>query len=108
MHVALATPSLAWQPGSRPGIEAKPLYAQTGFHDTMRLERWAAGTSAGEVAYANGAEIFVVEGELEDETGRFGAGSWLRFPVGACHAPSTAGGCVLYVKEGGLEYLRSG
>jgi len=48
-----------------------------------------------------------MEWTLEDETGRFGAGVWLRFPVGSSHAPSTAGGCVLYVKECGFESLQS-
>jgi anti-sigma factor ChrR (cupin superfamily) len=106
--VALATPMLPWQPGAASGIEVKPLYAQAGFADSTRLERWAAGTAAGRVRYASGAEIFVLEGELRDETGRFGAGTWLRFPVGSQHAPATIPGCVLYIKEGGLAYLSSG
>jgi anti-sigma factor ChrR (cupin superfamily) len=107
-HVVIATQLLAWQPGPTPGIEVKPLYAQAGFTDSTRLERWAAGTAAGPRTYAAGAEIYVLEGELRDETGRFSAGTWLRFPVGSRHAPATAGGCVLYIKEGGLAYLLSG
>jgi anti-sigma factor ChrR (cupin superfamily) len=108
MHVALATPMLAWQPGAKPGIEVKPLYAQAGFTDSTRLERWAASTDAGSLSYAGGAEIFVLEGDFEDETGRFGAGTWLRLPVGARHSPVTASGCLLYIKEGGLLYLSRG
>jgi anti-sigma factor ChrR (cupin superfamily) len=106
--VAIATPMLPWQPGRAPGIEVKPLYAQAGFTDSTRLERWAAGTEVGRIGYARGAEIFVLEGSLEDETGRFGAGTWLRFPVGSWHTPATAAGCVFYIKEGGLAYLLSG
>jgi anti-sigma factor ChrR (cupin superfamily) len=108
IHVALATPMLPWQPGAKSGIEVKPLYAQVGFTDSTRLERWAAGAGVGRVSYAGGAEIFVLEGEIEDETGRFGAGTWLRFPVGSSHAPATTGDCVLYIKEGGLAYLLPG
>jgi anti-sigma factor ChrR (cupin superfamily) len=106
--VAIATPVLQWQPGISPGIEVKPLYSQTGFTDSTRLERWAAGTELGGVSYPAGAELFVLDGELQDETGRFGVGTWLRFPVGARHAPATTAGCVLYIKEGGLAYLLSG
>jgi anti-sigma factor ChrR (cupin superfamily) len=56
--------------------------------------------------YAGGAELLLLEGAFEDETGSFAAGTWLRLPVGAAHTPSTRSGCVLYVKEGGLAYLR--
>jgi anti-sigma factor ChrR (cupin superfamily) len=106
--VAIATPGLRWQPGTSPGVEIKPLYSQTGFTDSTRLERWAAGTKLESVNYPAGAELFVLDGELDDDTGRFGAGTWLRFPVGSRHAPATTAGCVLYIKEGGLAYLRSG
>jgi anti-sigma factor ChrR (cupin superfamily) len=106
--VAVATPVLPWQPGTSPGVEVKPLYSQTGFTDSTRLERWAASTKLGRVDYPAGAELFVLDGELEDETGRFGAGTWLRFPVGSRHSPATIAGCVLYIKEGGLAYLLSG
>ena len=42
------------------------------------------------------------------ENGSYGGGTWLRFPVNGEHSPSTRGKCVVYVKEGGLAYLRSG
>jgi anti-sigma factor ChrR (cupin superfamily) len=106
--VVLATPVLPWQPGTSPGIEVKPLYSQTGFTDSTRLERWAPGTELGRVNYPAGAELFVLDGEFEDETGRFAAGTWLRFPIGSHHAPATSKGSVLYIKEGGLAYLLSG
>jgi hypothetical protein len=32
----------------------------------------------------------------------------VRLPRGASHTPSTDEGCVLYIKEGGFEYLRAG
>jgi anti-sigma factor ChrR (cupin superfamily) len=106
--VAIATPVLPWQRGATPGIEVKALYSQAGFTDSTRLERWAAGTERGRVNYPAGAELFVLDGELKDETGRFGAGTWLRLPVGSWHAPTTTKGSVLYIKEGGLAYLQSG
>ncbi len=107
-HVVVNVDSLDWRPGSVDGASFKPLYSQTGYSDTVRIERWAAGARLGHVSYPQGAELLVLEGAFEDETGSFGGGTWLRFPVGGSHRPSTRAECVLYVKEGGLAYLASG
>jgi len=107
-HVALDTNALAWAPSARPGVATKLLYAQEGFRDVARLERLAPGADAGVVAYPEGAELFVLDGAFADETGEHGRGTWLRFPVGSTHQPrASAAGCTLYVKTGGLCYLRS-
>ncbi len=86
----------------------RPLYSQPGFTDSMRLERWARGVELGRVEYPHGAELFVLEGSFADEGGTFAHGAWLRLPPGAAHVPSSAAGCVVYVKEGGFAYLRAG
>lgn len=106
-HVALRADLEAWRPGASAGVSSRPLYAQPGFTDTTRLERWARGAALGRVDYPAGAELFVTEGAFEDELGRFGAGTWLRLPPGAGHSPAVAEDCVLYIKEGGFPYLRS-
>jgi anti-sigma factor ChrR (cupin superfamily) len=105
-HIVIETTRSEWLPGARAGVGIKPLYMQSGFADTMRLERWAAGTELGRIVYPTGAEIFVLDGAFEDEAGRHGAGAWLRFPERASHAPATAQGCRFYIKEGGLRLLR--
>jgi anti-sigma factor ChrR (cupin superfamily) len=107
-HVATRTGSVVWQPTARTGVAVRPLYAQAGFSDSMRLERWSAGARLGRVAYPNGAELFVLEGSFADEDGTFGPRAWLRLPRGAEHSPSTADGCVVYMKEGGFAYLWAG
>lgn len=104
-HVAIETDKLPWIPGDRAGIEVKRLYAQTGFTDTTRLERWAAGAEPGTIGYAGGAEIFVLAGSFSDEVGTYEAGTWLRLPAGSTHAPRSSG-CTLYLKLGGLRYLQ--
>lgn len=54
-----------------------------------------------EHAHAGGEEIFILEGELSDERGRYGPGTWVRFPVGLTHTPtSSAAGCMMLVREG--------
>jgi anti-sigma factor ChrR (cupin superfamily) len=106
-HVALRTESLLWEP-ARAGVAVRRLYSQAGFADSVRLERWAPGAQLGRVAYPAGAELFVIDGSFADADGAFARGTWLRLPPGASHAPSTAEGCVLYIKEGGFAYLRAG
>jgi anti-sigma factor ChrR (cupin superfamily) len=106
-HVALQTTDLDWLETSATGIRWKRLYEQAGFTDSMHLERWAPGTASGVVEYEGGAEIFVIDGELSDESGDHRAGAWLRFPVGGSHTPASRPGCTLFVKLGGLAYLRS-
>jgi anti-sigma factor ChrR (cupin superfamily) len=106
-HVALRTDELSWQPTERAGVAVRPLYAQSGFSDTMRLERWDRDARLGRVEYPGGAELFVVTGAFADESGRFGRGTWLRLPPGAAHSPVAKEVCVLYIKEGGFAYLVS-
>jgi anti-sigma factor ChrR (cupin superfamily) len=108
VHVVVDTNALAWTPSDTPGVSVKPLYAQTGFSDVIRLERFEPGADPGPRSYPEGAELFVIEGAFSDESGEHGAGAWLRFPLGAKHHPrASAAGCTLYAKTGGLSYLRS-
>ena len=106
-HVVVDTGAMGWMPSSTQGVSHKPLYAQPGFDDVTRLERFDPGTDLGTVSYAEGAELFVLEGAFSDEEGEHGKGTWLRFPIGAKHRPrASAAGCTWYVKTGGLRYLR--
>lgn len=104
--VALDTKALDWRPGDVDGATIKPLYSQNGFDDVMRLERWAAGFGPTPRTYPGGAELFVLDGECSDESGRYTAGDWLRLPAGASHRGTSARGCTLYLKTGGHRYLR--
>ena len=106
-HIVVNTHKRAWEPSSIPGVAHKPLYEQTGFSDTMRLERWAPQTDLGTVCYVQGAELFVLGGEFADEAGTYSTGCWLRLPFGSEHHPRSAKGCTLYIKRSGLLYLRS-
>jgi hypothetical protein len=54
-----------------------------------------------EHSHAGGEEIFILEGELRDERGHYGPGTWVRFPVGVTHTPtSLSEGCLMLVREG--------
>ena len=52
-------------------------------------------------------QLVVIEGELKDEGGTYKAGTWMRFPAGHQHTPSSDTGCLLYVKLGGVAVLKS-
>jgi ChrR Cupin-like domain len=107
-HVALETGRLAWAPSDRAGVEQKELYRQEGYADSTWLERWQPGAGPHECDFPDGAEIFVLDGELLVGDEAHAAGCWLRFPIGdRCHLASRRG-CALYVKRGGLRYLRRG
>jgi len=107
-HVAIRSESMPWQTCARAGVTVRPLYAQAGFADSMRLERWSPNTRLGRVDYPSGAELLVLDGSFADAEGELARGAWLRLPPGAAHAPATADGCVLYIKEGGFAYLKPG
>ncbi|HTO54882.1 MAG TPA: cupin domain-containing protein [Myxococcota bacterium] len=107
-HLAIDVNALEWRPGTHAGVTEKLLAAQPGFSDLTKLARWAGSLDLGAVTYAQGAELFVLEGAFSDESGTHTQGTWLRFPVGATHRPlASRAGCTLYVKTGGLRYLRS-
>ena len=106
-HVVLDTSRLPWQPTGTEGISRKTLYEQTGFSDVTRLERWDPGSDPGVVSYEQGAELFVLDGSFADEAGAYSQGWWLRLPAGGRHRPRSEPGCTLYVKRGGLPYLRT-
>ena len=106
-HHVIDTNECEWQATHRSGVSRKPLYSQPGYVDTTYLERWAAGAVGDKAHYEHGVEFFVIDGEFEDEDGTYPAGAWLRIPPGIEHTPRTTQGCELYVKEGGIPYLRS-
>ena len=106
-HHAIDTESLEWQATTTQGVSKMPLYSQAGYSDTTRLERWDAGTAVAAISYEQGVEFFVLDGEFEDEEGTYPAGTWLRIPADVSHSPRAPRGCRLYVKQGGIPYLRS-
>lgn len=62
------------------------------------IVRYAPGSRFPRHVHAMGEELFVLEGEFCDDSGRFGPGSYIRNPPGSAHAPWSDTGCVLFVK----------
>jgi anti-sigma factor ChrR (cupin superfamily) len=95
----------AWRQSEPPGREVLALYDEPGHPESMRLVRLAPGTQVAEHEHPGGEEVYVIAGALADAQGTYEQGSWLRFPDGSRHQPSSDEGCTLYVKTGHLRDL---
>ena len=90
----------AWRPGMYSGLQ-NLLLAAVGTERTV-LVRWAAGTQIPPHTHATVEETLVIEGELQDEFGRYPAGTWFRVPQGSTHAPRSDNGALILIKVGQL------
>lgn len=98
-RVLLDTKAAAWVPRG-PGVRSQPLYSSSQYQDSRWLTELEPGARVAPVSLPRGEEIFVLEGEFEDEYGRHPEHTWLRFPAGSVHTPRSSTGCVLYVSLG--------
>jgi ChrR Cupin-like domain len=88
----------AW--GGR-GSEKAQLYDSGDLNEASWVGFMLPNLTIPEHDHAGGEEIFILDGELRDECGLYGPGSWIRFPLGFRHSPtSLAAGCQMLVREG--------
>ena len=104
VHISLRTGAMRWAQSSD-GVGRKTLFSDPRFPECVKLERWPAGL-ARPMTHPEGVELFVLQGEFEDEAGCYPRHTWLRLPAGVKHQARSAAGCELYVKRGGLTLLR--
>jgi anti-sigma factor ChrR (cupin superfamily) len=87
----------------RPGIEVAALFNDA--REDVRLERWAANTKADFVA-DGGAEIFVLEGVIEESGDILRRHSWVRIPIGGRVALKTGDAPArIWIKTGHLRWV---
>lgn len=91
----------AWVASPQPGVD-RLMLDRIGdeIARATSLVRFAPGSFFPFHEHGGGEEIFVLEGDLEDEHGTYPAGTYLRDPIGTSHRPFTKDGCVLFVKLG--------
>lgn len=82
------------------GLQRMLLYQNGG--ERVLLARYAPGARLDGDFHDGGEEVLVLDGLLEDEHGRYPAGTWLRQPHGSSHSPFSEKGCTLFVKRGHL------
>ena len=98
-RAVLDSNALDWTPSPLPGVERRLLDRRGG--DVARatsIVRYAPGSCFERHTHGGGEEILVLEGTFSDEHGDYGAGTYLRNPVGSSHAPFSIGGCTILVK----------
>jgi anti-sigma factor ChrR (cupin superfamily) len=106
-RVVVDTTEMNWLSEGHVGREVKKLNVGPGYPEieNIRFTRLAKGIRIPMHAHPGGNEMFVLEGSIEDEYGRFDVGDWIRQPAGSRHAPWTDDGCVLYVRDGHIAPL---
>jgi anti-sigma factor ChrR (cupin superfamily) len=101
-----------WTPSPLPGVDRRMLDRVGGeVARATSIVRYAPGSHFDRHVHDGGEEILVLEGVFSDESGDYGAGTYLRNPPGSAHAPFSREGCLLFVKlrqfaPGDLESVR--
>jgi hypothetical protein len=98
-RVAVHAARLPWVPSPMAGVERRMLdRIGDEVARATSIVRYAPGSSFSAHTHGGGEEFLVLEGVFQDEHGDFPAGSYVRNPPTSRHTPSSAPGCVLFVK----------
>lgn len=102
-RLVLDTVSGIWQQTGLHGHERQRLHASEEAGEAVTLERLAAGAALKSTGHEGGEEIFLLTGTLVDSDGRYGAGTWIRNPVGFRGSLGVPEGAVFWAKRGHLR-----
>lgn len=98
-RVVVESSGLAWTDSPVAGIQRQLLERDGGeVARATSIVRYAPGSRFARHTHDLGEEIFVLDGVLEDESGSYPAGTYIKNPPGSSHAPGSATGCTLFVK----------
>ncbi len=98
-HAAIMPGQLEWRTGGTLGMKVASLMGAG--HELM-LVAWAPGTRMRLHHHPRGEEIFVLQGELHDQLGRYPAGTWQRLHPGMGHAPYAEMDTLILLRNGHL------
>jgi len=88
-----------WVPSPLKGVDRKML--ERNGEEVARattIVRYAAGSFFSPHVHTGGEEFIVLNGIFSDEHGDYGAGMYVRNPVGSKHKPFSKDGCTILVK----------
>jgi anti-sigma factor ChrR (cupin superfamily) len=94
------TVELGWIASPAAGVE-RCIFERQGGETAIRatsLVRFAPESYFPAHTHALGEEFLVLEGVFSDNTGDYGAGTYVRNPPGSSHSPHTKDGCTIFVK----------
>ncbi|HMB77920.1 MAG TPA: cupin domain-containing protein [Kiloniellaceae bacterium] len=104
-QIKVDTAARHFSPASATGVETMQLYSEPEHPEQVDLVRLAAGGSLPAASHPGGAEIFVLEGQIEEGDAVYDKGAWLRFPAGPRPALASGPGCRFYFKRDHLPPL---
>lgn len=97
--LAIPTAEMQWVDSPSKGVKRKSLEraGEENRHATS-IVQFATGSHFDLHQHSQGEELFILDGVFSDQTGDYGAGTYMRNPAGTSHAPFSEQGCVLFVK----------
>jgi anti-sigma factor ChrR (cupin superfamily) len=103
-RIALDTTSATWERVAAEGQCRRQLLYRSGTTgEIVTLEQLALGARLAPDTISGGEEIYVLTGNLRDDHGRYGAGTWIRNPVGFRRSLPSEDGATFWVKRGHLR-----
>jgi hypothetical protein len=98
-RVVVHAARLPWVPSPMAGVERRMLdRIGDEVARATSIVRYAPRSRFSPHTHGGGEEFLVLDGVFQDEHGDFPAGSYIRNPPTSRHTPSSATGCVLFVK----------
>jgi anti-sigma factor ChrR (cupin superfamily) len=102
-RVVIDSKKAAWKQGDTNGLAQLPLYFAADTGESVAIERLEPGAHQAEVDCPGGEEIFILSGDLHDEHGNYGAGTWIRNPAGFRRRLGSNSGATYWAKRGHLR-----
>ena len=97
--VTVHSEELEWVASPMPGVDRRMLdRIGDEVARATSIVRYAPGSAFSEHTHTGGEEFIVLDGVFSDEHGDFPAGTYVRNPPTTAHTPSSAPGCVIFVK----------
>lgn len=104
VHVVINATQRDWQTGEIAAHSWLLLHSACSLGERVMMERLEAGARLPATCVAAGEEIFVLSGELEDESGRYGPNTWIRNPAGYTRGLSSRTGVAYWSKRNHLRF----
>ena len=89
--------AVPWRDTPCTGVSWKKLHFDPATGESAVLLRFAPGAAYDRHRHPRGEQYLVLEGQLQDGTGTWGPGSYVRHPPGSVHAPRSPTGCIVFV-----------
>ena len=102
-RMVVDTTTSHWDQGDVEGHTRLGLYAASQNGERVTMERLRAGAILPVMDCPGGEEIFVLSGDLLDEHGAYGPGTWIRNPAGYRRSLKSKGGATYWAKRGHLR-----